>query len=61
MLLCVHQARHRARDTNRFVAENTRARNHIALGIQIHVGGGFGRGFLAEVEEVDLAVGPAEE
>ncbi len=61
MLLRVHQARYRAGHSDRFVAEKAHARNHVALGVKIHVGGGLGGGFLAIVEEVDLAVGPAKE
>ena len=33
----------------------------MPLVVEIHVGRGFGRGLLAIVEEVHLAVGPAEE
>ena len=61
VLLRIHQTRYGAGNANRFVAQHAQVWNHIALGVEIHVGGGFGRGFLAEVEEVDLAVGAAEE
>ena len=61
VLLRVHQTRYGAGNANRFVAQNAQAWNNIALGVEIHVGGGFGRSFLTEVEKVDLAVGAAEE
>src|ERR1039457_4586681 len=61
MLLREYQAGHRTGDADRFVAQRAHAWDNIALGIQIHVGGSFGRGFLAEVEEVYLAIGPAKE
>ncbi len=61
MFLCIHQARHRSWDADRLVTKYAHSRNHVALGIQVHIGGRFGGRFLAVVEEVHLAVGPAEE
>src|SRR5208283_5375098 len=61
MPLRIGESGNRSGNTDGFVAKRAHARNHIALGVEVHIGGGLGWSLLAVVEEVDVAVGPAEE
>ena len=57
----VDQSRHRARDADRFVAVFAGAGNHVAVGVEIHVGGGGGRSLLAKIDEMIFAVRGAQQ
>src|SRR5207344_500979 len=61
MLLRVNQSSHRSGHANGFIPNPAGVWDHVSLSIEIHVtAGGFG-GFFAEVEEVQLAVGFAQQ
>ncbi len=61
VLLRVHETGDRAGDSAGEVAAGGEAGDDVALGIEVHVGGGCGGGFFAVVEEVGLAGFGADE
>ena len=61
MLLRIRQSRHRSRHRDRLVAQRAHVLDHVAVLVEIHVGGGLRRRLLAVIEEVHLAIRTAKE
>ncbi len=61
MLLRIDHSGNGSRDADRLVSHGAGVGNHVALSVQIHVTAGGFWSFFAIVEEVDLAVGKANQ